>query len=166
VERKQNDSSPEDLLDGVGAAFGRLRRRTALVEVEPPVARKDLTRNLVINIVDEAEGEATVGGIAFQLSIDASVASRMVTDCVKAGLLLRTASQADGRRTVLELTPAGFALRDQFRNQHRQAFELITSAWPDSERLEFARLLRKYADATAAIRQPHARDASMPEDPD
>jgi len=141
------------LLDAVGAAFSRLRRRTAQVSVDPPVSRKDLTRNLVINIVDEADGEMTVGAIADQLAVDPSVASRLVSDCISSGHLARTASQQDGRRTVLHLTPAGVALRDRFRSQQRQAFEHITRDWPDPERLEFARLLLKYADATAGLGQ-------------
>lgn len=138
----------EALLDAVGSAFGRLRRRTHLVEgVDPPVDRKDLSRNLVINIVDEGDGTATVGGVAHQLGIDASAASRLVADLIAHGALERMASQQDGRRSILRLTPAGFALRDRFRSQHRQAFEHITRDWPDGERLEFARLLIKYVDA-------------------
>lgn len=136
------------LLDAVGTAFSRLRRRTAQVQVDPPVTRKDLTRNLVLNIVDEAEGEMTVGGLAEQLAVDNSVASRMVADCISAGYLARMASQRDGRRIVLQLTPAGLALRDRFRKQNRQAFEHITRDWPAHERYEFARLLLKYTDAT------------------
>lgn len=146
-EDRQNDAP----LDSVGAAFARLRRRTALVDVDPPVTRKDMARNQVINIVDEADGEMTVGGIAYQLTVDPSVASRMVTDCIAAGLLVRAASQADGRRIVLRLTPAGLALRDRFRSQHRQAFEHLTRDWPSAERLEFARLLLKYADAAREL---------------
>jgi DNA-binding MarR family transcriptional regulator len=139
------------LLDAVGAAFSRLRRRTAQVAVDPPVSRKDLTRNLVINIVDESPTEVTVGGLAEQLSVDPSVASRMVSDCIASGHLVRAPSQADGRRAILHITPAGLALRDRFRSQQRQAFEHITRDWPDEERLQFARLLLRYSEATAAL---------------
>lgn len=72
----------------------------------------------------------------------------MVSDCISNGYLERTASQRDGRRTVLRITPEGLALRDCFRSQQRQAFEHITRDWPEHERLEFARLLLKYADST------------------
>ena len=139
------------VLNEVGAAFARLRRRTALLDVDPPVTRKDRSRNLVINIVDEADGEMTVGGIAKQLTVDPSVASRMVTDCIDAGYLVRKASQRDGRRTVLELSEEGLRLRDRFRSQHRQAFVRITHDWPERKRIEFARMLIEYADACAAL---------------
>ena len=101
----------------------------------------------VDDVVDEGDGATTVGGVALQLGIDASAASRLVADLIAHGSLERTASQQDGRRTVLRLTRDGLALRDRFRSQHRQAFEHITRDWPDAERLEFARLLVKYADS-------------------
>jgi DNA-binding MarR family transcriptional regulator len=145
-------AADDALLDSVGAAFAQLRRRTHLLKhLDPPVERKDLSRNLIINIVDEADGEVTVGGVAEQLGIDPSAASRMVSDLITHGHLERLASQRDGRRTVLRLTRQGVALRDRFRSQHRQAFEYITRDWPDHERLEFARLLLKYAEATSAL---------------
>ncbi|MFD3324731.1 MarR family winged helix-turn-helix transcriptional regulator [Streptomyces sp. NPDC058701] len=80
-----------------------------------------------------------------------SPVSITVSDCINAGLLVRAASQRDGRRTVLHLTPAGTALRDRFRSQHRQAFEHITHDWPQAKRLEFARMLIDYADAAAEL---------------
>lgn len=140
----------DTLLDAIGPAFSRLRRRN-------PVSRKDLSRNLVLNIVAEGPGEITVGDVAGQLQVDPSVASRMVSDCISSGYLLRTASQGDGRRTVLQLTAEGVALRGEFAKQQREAFERITREWPESERLQFARLLLKYVDASAA---PQRREPS------
>jgi DNA-binding MarR family transcriptional regulator len=145
-------SAADELLDSVGAAFARLRRRTHLLKtLDPPVERKDLSRNLIISVVDEADVEMTVGGVAEQLGIDPSAASRMVSDLISHSYLERIASQRDGRRTILRLTQQGVALRDRFRSQHRQAFEHITRDWPEQERLEFARLLLKYADAANAL---------------
>src|SRR3954449_616848 len=91
----------DELLDEVGAAFSRLRRRTTRLGSGPPPSRKDLTRNLVLNVVDEATDEITVGALADQLGIDPAAASRAVSDCIAKGLLVRGASQHDGRRTVL-----------------------------------------------------------------
>lgn len=93
----------------------------------------------------------TVGGIAEQLAVAPSVASKMVTDCINGGYLERRASQRDGRRTVVVLTRKGIRLRDQFRSQHRQAFVQITHDWPDHKRLQFARLLIDYVDACTAL---------------
>jgi len=139
------------LLDEVGAAFSRLRRRTTQVDVDPAPSRKDLSRNLVLNVVDEAPGEMTVGRLAEQLGIDPSAASRAVSDCIGAGLLERRASQQDGRRTVLSITAEGDALRARFRRQQRTAFVHITRDWSDEDRLTFARLLVRYDQATARL---------------
>ena len=147
MESEGGAQDADALLDAVGTAFSWLRRRTPQVYVDPPVSRKDLPRNLVINVVEEADGEATVGAVAETLAVDLSIASRMVSDCVSNGYLERVASQRDGRRTVLRITPEGLALRDSFCRQQRRAFEHITRGWPEHERVEFARLLLKYADA-------------------
>jgi len=82
-----------------------------MIKVDPPMERKDLSRNLVINIVDEADGQATIGSVAEQLSVDPSAASRVVSELISRGFVERLASQRDGRRTVLRLTPDGVALR-------------------------------------------------------
>jgi DNA-binding MarR family transcriptional regulator len=142
------------LLDAVGPAFSRLRR-SVLLDVQNPVSPKDLTRTLVLNIVNEgADDEITVGDVAERLGIDPSVASRMVSDCIGAGYLVRAASQRDGRRTVLRLSPDGATTLERFRQHQRAAFEFITRDWPEQERLDFARLLLKYVDAIDALRPP------------
>ena len=143
------EDSPEEinaLMNGIGPAFSRLRRHA-------PAGRKDFSRQLVLNIVAEGSGEITVGAVAEQIKVDPSVASRMVTDCIAAGYLRRSASQQDSRRTVLQVTGEGEALRESFASQQRQAFESITAHWPDHERIQFARLLHRYADDSAAFRE-------------
>ncbi|MEU9048644.1 MULTISPECIES: MarR family winged helix-turn-helix transcriptional regulator [unclassified Kitasatospora] len=153
----------EELLNAVGPAFSKLRR-TSLLEVENPVSAKDLSRTLVLNIVLEhtrdSDKEITVGAVAELLGVDPSVASRMVTDNIKAGYLTRAASQQDGRRTVLLLSPEGADLMARFRRHQRAAFEYITADWAEHDRLEFARLMLKYVGSLAQLndRRP-AQDA-------
>ncbi|MEV8320103.1 MarR family winged helix-turn-helix transcriptional regulator [Streptomyces sp. NPDC059900] len=145
-------SSPEqpsdDLaLDQIGPALSRLRRRA-------PASGKDLSRNLVLNVITDAPGEMTVGGLAAEMGVAQPVASRTVAACIEDGLLRRAASQADGRRTVLELTEHGEAERNRFAAEQRKAFQEITAAWSPEERIQFARLLARYgADATAWSRK-------------
>lgn len=142
----------DELLDAVGPAFSRLRR-AQLLKAEPSISRKDLSRTLVLNIVAEGEpgDEMTIGGVAERLSVDPSVGSRMVNDCITAGYLQRVASQTDGRRTFLRLTASGRALTARFRKLQRRAFDNITRDWPAAERLEFARLLLKYVDSVDGL---------------
>ncbi|MGW3046405.1 MarR family winged helix-turn-helix transcriptional regulator [Kitasatospora sp. NPDC001159] len=145
----------EDLLNAVGPAFSKLRR-TSLLEVANPISAKDLSRTLILNIVQEhtrdSAAEITVGAVAELLGVDPSVASRMVSDNIKAGYLVRAASQQDGRRTVLQLSPEGTELMSRLRRHQREAFDYITADWADKDRLEFARLMLKYVDSLARLR--------------
>lgn len=135
--------SDDPALDQIGPALSRLRRRT-------PASGKDLSRNLVLNVIADAPGETTVGGLAAEMGVTQPVASRTVAACMDDGLLRRAASQSDGRRTVLELTEHGRAERDRFAAEQRKAFQEITVAWSPEERVQFARLLVRYGtDATA-----------------
>jgi DNA-binding MarR family transcriptional regulator len=145
-------SAEDDLLDQIGPALSRLRRRT-------PAAGRDLSRNLVLNVVADAPGEMTVGGLAAEMGVAQPVASRTVAACIADGLLRRAASQADGRRTVLELTERGEAERTRFATDQRAAFEDITAGWPAADRVQFARLLVRYtADAGAWSRSRAAKE--------
>lgn len=138
-------SSPpprELLLDQVGPALSRLRRRTS-------GARRDLARNLVLNLVSEAPGEVTVGGIAAEMGVTQPVASRTIAACIAEGVLRRTASQADGRRTILELTDAGEAERARFAAEQRETFELITADWDPADQTQFAQYLVRYSQDSA-----------------
>lgn len=143
-----NNGTEDDttLLDRVGPNFSRLRRHA-------PTSRRDASRLLILNLVADATGEMTVGALADHLTTDQSVASRMVSDAISNGYLRRAVSQQDGRRTVLEVTPQGHALRVHFAAQQRQIFENITAQWPDSERVQFARLLHRYVQDSATYRQ-------------
>ncbi|MEW2044654.1 MarR family winged helix-turn-helix transcriptional regulator [Streptomyces sp. NPDC051445] len=158
----QSQPRAAELLDAVGPAFSRLRRTQAL-SVEKQVSRKDMTRTLVLNLVQdgpEHEGqEITVGVVGERLAVDPSVASRMVSDCIGAGYLVRAASQRDGRRTILQLTPEGEEMLVRFRSHQRSAFERITQGWPEEDRLEFARLLIKYVDSIGELQHEAADPA-------
>lgn len=159
VPSRQAPLAAADPLDAVGPAFSRLRRASAL-NAETQVSRKDMTRTLVLNIVEEGPEEdgqeITVGVVAERLAVDPSVASRMVTDCISAGYLVRAASQQDGRRTILQMTGEGLDMLAAFRRHQRAAFEFITRNWPEKERLQFARLLIKYVDSVAEARDAPA----------
>ncbi|MFB6617967.1 MarR family winged helix-turn-helix transcriptional regulator [Streptomyces sp. NPDC085524] len=159
---KHEPETAEELLNAVGPAFGKLRR-SSLLEVENPISQKDLSRTLVLNVVLEAGGdggdgsdearEVTVGGVAEHLGADPSVASRMVSDCISAGYLIRAASQQDGRRTVLHLSPEGRDLMARFRRHQRAAYDYITADWPEQDRLDLARLMLKYVASQEALRR-------------
>lgn len=140
------------LLDGIGTAFSKLRRRTMQVPLDPPVHRTDLRRDLALTAVEESPQGLTISELAARLMIDAPAASRLAAGCIKAGQLIRIAAQNDGRRTILQLTSQGTHVLAHSRHQQRQAFEHITHDWPTNQRLALAYLLDKYAHASSTTR--------------
>lgn len=139
----------ESMLENIGAAFTRLRRRTMQVVVDGPVAASDVRRDLLLTVIEELDGQLNVNGAAAALSMERSAASRLVGWCVHEALLERVASQSDGRSVTLRLTDRGRAVLAESRRQQRQAFDVITSDWDPRDRVEFARLLHKYVASAA-----------------
>jgi DNA-binding MarR family transcriptional regulator len=141
--------SDDELLENIGTAFSRLRRRTSSVPIDPPVARTDVRRDLLLAIVEESDGLLSVNAVAAALGMERTAVSRLAASCVTEGLVERVASQSDGRSITLRLTPHGREVLASSRHQQRRAFEYITRDWDDDERLQFARLLHKYVAATS-----------------
>ena len=144
-------AADEELLETIGTAFSRLRRRTASVPLDPPIARSDLRRDLLLAVVDESDGLLSVNALSAALSMDRTAVSRLAASCVTQGWVERVASQTDGRSITLRLTERGREVLRQSRHQQRQAFDYITRDWDHEERLQFARLLHKYVTAAASL---------------
>ncbi|MFF5924091.1 MarR family winged helix-turn-helix transcriptional regulator [Streptomyces flavochromogenes] len=144
--KSQEQPVPADddsLLDNVGPALSRLRRQVGS-------GRGDLTRNIVLNVVGDAAGRITVGGVADKMGVAQPVASRAVAACIAEGLLRRVASQQDGRSSRLELTDEGESARRAYASEQRLAFEEITAHWDSADRLQFARFLTRYGQDASA----------------
>jgi DNA-binding MarR family transcriptional regulator len=132
----------DEMLDQVGPALSRMRRRTA------PSGGTSVLRNVVLNVVADA-GRVTVTGLAAQMGVAQPVASRVVAGCVTEGLLHRVASQEDGRSVLLQLTDAGLAEQARLAREQRRVFEQITAHWDPSDRVKFAEYLVTYAADSA-----------------
>ena len=114
----------------------------------------ELSQILTVQAVEavlETGQEATVGAVALNLGLEPSTASRMVAEAVQHGLLARGASQADGRRSLLELTQAGRSLAEDAADYQRSVFESVTDSWTDEERKEFARLFVVFVERLAGL---------------
>lgn len=93
---------------------------------------------------------ATVGGVARRLGLDQSGASRMAAAATAAGYLERARTAADGRRSVLHLTPAGRELIDQSHHWQRGTFAELTATWDEDDRTRFATYLQRLATEVGA----------------
>jgi DNA-binding MarR family transcriptional regulator len=136
----------------------------AMVEIARDLDRRDLGRHvgrrlgrpvdsahiLVIDAVDEGSesGEPpTVGTVARLLGVHPSRASRTVQSAIRAGLVVRTASQADGRRSCLELTAGGSEIAKAIRGARARYFAARMKSWSRSDRREFAKLFVRFSEA-------------------
>jgi DNA-binding MarR family transcriptional regulator len=90
------------------------------------------------------DGEVTVGAIAETMRIDPSRGSRLVADLVQRGMLRRDVSQADARRSVVELTDMA---RDHFRQAEIVKRSFISSLlvdWDIEDVHQFAKLYERF----------------------
>jgi DNA-binding MarR family transcriptional regulator len=140
----------------------------AMVAVRRSQSRRNLTRLAaarqpagppgtgveVLDVIEESEeagGAATVTSVAAALNIDQPRASKLVAAAVAAGLVLRQADQADGRRALLVRTPAGRRLSAEIHAFRRHVFAEAMDGWPGADRAEFARLLTKFVESLGAV---------------
>jgi DNA-binding MarR family transcriptional regulator len=90
--------------------------------------------------------EATVGLLAEELNLDPSRASRIAADLVERGLVARTVSQEDGRRSVLQATEAAGVLIEAFLGAKWQRTMKLFATWPETDIVAFAELFGRYLD--------------------
>ena len=102
---------------------------------------------LVLEAIDAslAKGSAAIGDVAVELGLDRSNASRMLAAAVAAGLVSKTASPADGRRTELRATATGRELLASARAWQRETFTELVADWPAQDARQFAGYLLRLA---------------------
>jgi len=111
-----------------------LAQLDVLVAIEAPVDQ----------FVEAATGETMVATVADRLAIDPSRASRVVSEMVEAGYARRAVSQADARRTIIELTDAGRAVVEAVRAYKFLIMGDYLSSWAPEELASFTPMLRRF----------------------
>jgi DNA-binding MarR family transcriptional regulator len=142
----------DEALDG-GPALFRLvrfwsRRWSAGAAMHGTGDSGHVGRVLVLEAIDAASAgadAAAIADVAVELGLDRSNASRMLADAVEAGLVRKTISPQDARRTELALTPAGEALLDAARAWQRETFARLVADWPPADASRFAGYLVRLA---------------------
>lgn len=92
----------------------------------------------------ETEGETMVATVAERLNIDPSRASRLVSEMVEAGFARRAVSQADARRTIIELTGRGRAVVDAVRAYKYLVMGDFLGGWKAEELAAFVPMLKRF----------------------
>jgi DNA-binding MarR family transcriptional regulator len=120
----------------------------------------DVGNVLVLEAIDAAaaHGPAAIGDVAIELGLDRSNASRMLVAAVAAGLVTKTVSSGDGRRTQLRITADGRALLSSARAWQQHRFTQLVADWPAQDARRFAGYLQRLAaQSRQAAQQPAGR---------
>ena len=137
-------------LQRIEAALARLARLAS-----PPAPRGAPTqRQLALLRTVDTGLRVTVGEVARRLSLHPSRASRLVQGALGRGLVRRYASQGDGRRVELRLTPRGRKLsRSAAALQQRGVVRALRSFHPPELR-QLGLLLTRLAVALETAKGP------------
>ncbi|MGV3574707.1 MAG: MarR family winged helix-turn-helix transcriptional regulator [Devosia sp.] len=92
----------------------------------------------------EAPGETMVATVAERVNIDPSRASRLVSDMVDQGYARRAVSQADARRTIIELTERGQAVVEAVRAYKFLVMGDFLGEWSAEDLTLFVPLLKRF----------------------
>ena len=139
-------------LKAVEQAMTEIRRRQSRRSIRELAdlqtwGRDDLSLLPALEAIEEGGGGATVGIVAAITGLDLSRASRAVSSGVKAGYVMRVASQSDGRSTFLRLSKEGERFT-RFAHEYRQArIKEALVGWSQKDRNELARLMTRFTDA-------------------
>lgn len=110
--------------------------------------RVELSTLLVLEAVARCGAPPSVRGIAEQLGVAHSTASRLVTRAERAGMVARATSPTDKRETVIASTEVGEGFRRRATAFRLQRLIDLTQTWTREERATFARLLERFAAAS------------------
>jgi DNA-binding MarR family transcriptional regulator len=114
---------------------------------------------LVLEAIDaaSARGSAATADVAVELGLDRSNASRMLAEAVSAGLVTKTVSPLDARRTALGITPAGRSLLASARAWQQEVFLQLVAGWPAQDARRFATYLDRLAAQSTRTFEPGDR---------
>ena len=101
--------------------------------------------NVLLLVVDRL-GPLRVADLATTCHVDASTVSRQAAELVREGLLRREADPADGRASLLALTPRGEEQVAELIERRRQFFSDVVADWTATEVDSFLGQLTRFVD--------------------
>lgn len=96
------------------------------------------------------KGPCRASDLAAHLGLDLSTVSRHVTSLHKQGLVDRSPDPADGRASLLQVTPRGEEVLGAVMDQRRALLTSALSSWTDDEREALATMLARLDDDLAS----------------
>lgn len=117
--------------------------------------RVEVSTVLVVDAVARrgAGGDCSIGTVAEELCVAHSTASRLIDRAVRAGMVHRTRSRSDPRRTVLTLSAAGEQLQRDAIAFRTSRLEELLADWTAEEVTAFTRLLERFARSARPLKE-------------
>lgn len=97
------------------------------------------------------EGSMRASALAEFLKSDPSTVSRQVAALVRDGLLERRSDPADGRASLLALTPKADALVAEHDRKRLEQYEKMLEGWSDADLRRFAKMLARFTTAYETV---------------
>jgi DNA-binding MarR family transcriptional regulator len=103
------------------------------------------------------EGPQRLGALASAFGLDPSTITRQVQALEELGLAERKSDPTDRRASILDLSAHGIEVLEQTRAHRRTRLQKALSDWPEADRAEFARLLKKFNASVDRLLEDDAR---------
>ena len=151
----------------------------AMIRIARSMGRRDLGRQVeralgsrvdvsylqVIGAVDELTGTddaPTIKDLARILDVHHSRASRLVKDAIRAGFLMRLASQEDARKSPLALSEKGREIAGAIHTARSKHFAARLHGFSKSDRRNLATLLERFAENDSEMhRKSNGREEDL-----
>ncbi|GAA2096288.1 MarR family winged helix-turn-helix transcriptional regulator [Streptomyces albiaxialis] len=109
-----------------------------------------------VHALERRGAAATVNGVADEIGIDQSGASRLVKGATEAGYLTLRPSETDGRRRHATVTPSGHALLEHAHAWQERVFDRLTEGWSERRRRDFREAMTELMDRSYGLEGPDA----------
>lgn len=97
------------------------------------------------------DGPLRSSDIAQHLGMDKGAVSRTIGQLRDFGLVETRPDPDDGRATLVAVTPAAIATREQLRSETTSGYGVIFADWDTDDIAEFGRLLFKFNESIARV---------------
>jgi DNA-binding MarR family transcriptional regulator len=122
-----------------------LFRRVQRIHLSTGAADVQLERSaygIMCKLADE--GPQRLGALATAFGLDPSTITRQVQALEELTLASRVTDPSDRRASILDLTDNGRTILDRTREHRRGRMQVALADWPESDRVEFGRLLKQF----------------------
>lgn len=152
-------------LQAIDDALVRLRRLWSPSQqstVDDEGRRIEMSSLLVVEACARGGAPVSVGDVAAFAGVAHSTASRLVDRAERAGLVRRDRSPVDTRRTTVELTADGTAVRERAVLFRLRWLDAVVGGWSEAEVAALAGLLGRFADSVAVHGDPGTAAGARP----